>query len=282
MLPTPHAKVGESPVWDARAGVLWWVDIPAPALHRTNPATNETRTWPLPEACGSIALTRGDHIVLALRSGLHRFHPESGEVTFIVNPEPDRPMNRLNDGKVSPEGRFVVGSMNDQPDKTMTGGLHVLHPNGTAERLLDALIVSNGLAWGPDGRTVWHSDSRGGVIWIGDWDRRVGAVTNRRLVATVSEAQGRPDGAACDVEGGYWSAGVSAGVLNRWLPDGTLDRVVPLPVKWPTMPCFAGPGLRTCYVTSLIRDPTQAGPDDGRIVEVDLGVAGVPVARYAG
>ena len=282
ILPTPQAGTGESPTWDARAAVLWWVDIPGHLLHRTDPATNETRSWPLPEPCGSLALTRGDHLVLALRSGLHRFRPGTGELTLLAAPEPDRPMNRLNDGKVSPEGRFVVGSMNDAPEKAMTGGLHVLHPDGGVERLLDALIISNGLAWSPDGRTMWHSDSRGGAIWTFDWDRRVGTLSNRRLVTSVTEAQGRPDGAATDVEGGYWSAGVTAGVLNRWLPDGTLDRVVKLPVKWPTMPCFGGPDLRTCYVTSLIRDPAAAGPDDGRIVALDLGVAGVPVARYAG
>ncbi len=282
ILPVPKARTGESPVWDDRHAVLWWVDVPAPLLHRTDPATGETRSWTLPQSVGSLALTDGDAVVVALRGGFHRFVPATGALTLIANPEPDRPMNRLNDGKASPDGRFVVGSMDDRGEKAMTGGLHVLHPDGRVARLLDGLIISNGLAWGPDGRTLWHSDSRGAAIWEMDWDAASGTISNRRLVTSVTEAQGRPDGGATDVEGGYWSAGVSAGCLNRWLPDGTLDRVVPLPVKWPTMPCFGGPGLRTCYVTSLVREGAGAGEDDGRIVALDLGVAGVPVGRYAG
>ncbi|WP_426954668.1 SMP-30/gluconolactonase/LRE family protein [Muricoccus radiodurans] len=281
VLDVPRAGTGESPVWDDRTGLLWWVDIPGPTLHRTDPATAATRSWPLPEPVGSLALCRDDSLILALRSGLHRFRPETGELTLIAAPEPDRPMNRLNDGKASPEGRFVVGSMDDRPEKEATAGLHVLHQNGTVTRLLDGLVISNGLAWGPDGRTLWHSDSRGSCIWLQNWDRRTGTIADRRLVATPTEAQGRPDGAATDTEGGYWSAGVSAGVLNRWLPDGTLDRVVRLPVQWPTMPCFGGPDRRTCFVTSL-RKSEGAGPDDGAVLALDLGVAGTPVGRYAG
>lgn len=98
-------------------------------------------------------------------------------------------------------------------------------------------------------------------------------------MARPIDAQGRPDGAAIDSEGGYWSAGVSAGRLNRWLPDGTLDRVIDLPVRSPTMPCFGGPGLRTLFVTSL-RAP-GAGANCGRLIMMDVGVAGAPVGTFA-
>ena len=106
-----------------------------------------------------------------------------------------------------------------------------------------------------------------------------GAISERRLIAEPDDAAGRPDGAAVDAEGGYWSAGVSAGRLNRWLPDGTLDRVVELPVRAPTMPCFGGPGLRTLFVTSLA-GPT-AGPLDGRLLALDVRAAGAPLGRFA-
>jgi len=94
-------------------------------------------------------------------------------------------------------------------------------------------------------------------------------------------AIGRPDGAAVDVEGGYWSAGVSAGRLNRWLPDGTLDRVVELPVLAPTMPCFGGPDGRTLYVTRLRPAGAAETPRDGVLLTVDIGIAGAPVGRFA-
>jgi sugar lactone lactonase YvrE len=278
----PRALVGESPVWDEATGRLWWVDIRAPALHRTAPATGVTETWPVPEPVGSLGLCRSGAVLLALRSGIHRFDPRDGALDLVAAPERDRPMNRLNDGKVSPEGRFLVGSMNDRPEKAATGALWRLDPGARACALLaDGLVVSNGLAWSPDGRTLWHSDSRESVIWTWHYDPATGAIADRREVVRPSAAIGRPDGAAVDAEGGYWSAGVSAGRLNRWLPDGTLDRVIALPVAAPTMPCFGGPGLRTLFVTSL-RPAGAAGDEpDGRLLALEPGVAGAPLGRFA-
>jgi sugar lactone lactonase YvrE len=278
----PRALVGESPAWDEATGLLWWVDVRAPALHRTDPARGSTTTWTLPEPVGSLGLCRSGAVLLALKSGIHRFDPRDGALDLLAAPERDRPMNRLNDGKVSPEGRFLVGSMDDRPEKGTTGALWRLDPGSADCALLaDGLLVSNGLAWSPDGRTLWHSDSRASVIWTWAYDPETGRVRNRREVARPAATIGRPDGAAVDVEGGYWSAGVSAGRLNRWLPDGTLDRVVELPVTAPTMPCFGGADRRTLYVTSLRPANGSTGTLDGTMLTIDVGIGGVPVGRFA-
>ncbi|MFC0385476.1 SMP-30/gluconolactonase/LRE family protein [Muricoccus vinaceus] len=276
----PAAGTGESPVWDESLGRLWWVDIPAPALHRTDPATGETETWTVPEPVGCLGLCRSGTLLLGLRSGIQRFDPKDGLLYRLAAPEPDRPENRLNDGKVSPEGRFLVGSMNDTEEKSPTGALWRLDPGQrTCARLAGDITISNGLAWSPDGRTLWHSDTEAGVIWNWDYDPADGTVCNRREVCRPDAATGLPDGGAVDAEGGYWSAGVSAGRLNRWLPDGTLDRFVELPVRAPTMPCFGGPGLRTLFVTSLRNK--DHGPHDGRLIALDVGIAGTPVGHFA-
>ncbi len=279
ILDTPRARVGESPVWDEATGRIWWVDILAPALHCTDPDSGATESWTMPEAVGSIALCRSGRVLVALRSGVAFFDPASGRFEKLASPEADRPHNRLNDGKASPGGRFVVGGMDDRPEKEPIAALWSLAADGSVQKLVDGLMVSNGLAWSPDGATLWHTDSRTRCIWTALWEEATGRIGPRRLVAQPDDAVGRPDGGAVDVEGGYWSAGVSAGVLNRWLPDGRLDRAVKLPLRAPTMPCFAGPGLRRLFVTSL-RGP-DAGPDDGAMIELDVGIAGVPVGRFA-
>ena len=281
ILSIPSAStVGESPVWDEVAARLWWVDIRSPAVHRSDPRTGATETWAMPEPVGSLALCRSGNILVALRSGVHRFTPATGALDCLALPELDRPGNRLNDGKASPEGRFVFGSMDDGPEpKQPTGRLYSLAPDSDCTVLADGLIVPNGLAWSPDGSTMWHSDTRHDRIWCWDYDASSGVISHRREVAAPTSEVGRPDGGAVDAEGGYWSAGVSAGVLNRWLPDGTLDRVVKLPVAAPTMPCFGGPGLRTLYVTSLRR--AGCADLDGCLVALDVGVAGTPVGRFA-
>jgi sugar lactone lactonase YvrE len=281
-----RAELGECPIWAADEQVLYWEDIRAPALHRFDPATGENRTWPLPKRCGSFALRESGGAVLALQDGFYAFDFATGETTFLVGPDDQPPGTRFNDGKVSPDGRFFAGTMDEETLSKPVAALYRLDPDGSLHTVVDGLVVSNGLAWTADGRTMYHSDSKGEVVWAYDYDPADGSVANRRVVARPTEEIGRPDGAATDVEGFYWSAGISAGVLNRWGPDGTLDRTIPLPVARPTMPCFGGPDLTTIYVTSLRHDL----PDDllaqypatGGIVALEVDVPGVPVARFAG
>ena len=281
-----RAELGECPVWAADEQVLYWEDIRAPALHRFDPATGENRTWPLPKRCGSFALRESGGAVLALQDGFYAFDFETGETSFLVGPENQPRGTRFNDGKVSPDGRFFAGTMDEETLSEPVAALYRLDADGSLHTVVDGLVVSNGLAWTADGRTMYHSDSKSAVLWAYDYDPADGSVANRRVVARPTEEIGRPDGGATDVEGYYWSAGISAGVLNRWAPDGTLDRTIPLPVARPTMPCFGGPDLTTIYVTSLRHDL----PDDllaqypatGGIVAIEVDVPGVPVARFAG
>jgi len=281
-----RAELGECPVWSAEEQALYWIDIRAPALHRLDPATGGTRSWPMPKRIGSFGLRESGGAVVALEDGFGLFDFETGEVSFLAGPEQRVPGTRFNDGKVSPDGRFWAGTMDEETLSRPIGVLYRLDPDGSLHRMVDGLIVSNGLAWTGDGRTMFHSDSKGQVVWAYDYDPEHGTIANRRVVARPTEEIGRPDGAAADVEGCYWSAGISAGVLNRWAPDGRLDRTIPLPCSNPTMPCFGGSDMRTIFVTSLRHDvPADvlaAKPQSGGIFAVHVDVAGVPVARFKG
>ena len=280
------AELGEGPVWAADEQALYWVDILAPALHRLKPATGATRSWPLPQSIGSFGLREQGGAVVALRHGFHLLDFDTGKLTFLNDPEADRPGNRFNDGKVSPDGRFWAGTMDEEQLKRPLGALYRLDPDGSCHKMVTDLIVSNGLAWSADGRTMFHSDSKGQVIYTYDYDLTSGGLTNRRVVARPSEEVGRPDGGAADMEGYYWSAGISAGVLNRWSPEGRLDRQIPLPCVAPTCPCFGGPELKTIFVTSLRHglpaDKLAAKPLSGAIFAIDVEVPGVPVAKFKG
>jgi sugar lactone lactonase YvrE len=281
-----RAQLGECPVWSADEQALYWVDILAPALHRFNPASGATRTWIMPEAIGSFGLCERGGAVLALASGFHRFDLESGALQAIAKVDAGQPATRFNDGKVSPDGRFWAGTMDQELLSRPIGALYRLDPDGRCERVLDGLIVSNGLAWTADGRTMLHSDSKSQIVHAYDYDRTLGRVSRRRILARPDEATGRPDGGATDALGYYWSAGISAGVLNRWAPDGRLDRRIELPCAAPTCPCFGGPDLKTLYVTSLRHGLTEEqlehSPLSGGIFALDVDVPGVPVARFAG
>jgi sugar lactone lactonase YvrE len=274
-----RTRLGESPVWDAASGRLFFVDIPAQRLHALDPASGRVEGWPMPEKIGSIALCRDGRILVALKSSVQLFAPATGRLERFAVVEEDRPHNRLNDGKAAPDGSFWVGSMDDRPEKEASGALYRVAPDGRVERKFADVLISNGIAFSADGRRLWFSDSRG--RWIRCWDHEPGSgrLSNERVVAAdIAETTGRPDGAATDAAGGYWSAGVSAGVLNRWTADGAIERRVRVPMPNPTMPCFAGADLRTVFVTSLVREPH---PLAGALCSLRLDVAGVPVAHFA-
>ena len=271
---------GEGPCWDAANGMLYFIDIPAPALYRLDPRTRRLDRFEMPSTIGSFGLAADGRAIVALRTGVHFFDFRTGRFEFLVHPEPDLvETNRLNDGKIGPDGSFWVGSMDDRPEKQPIASLYRVRPDGTSTRMLGELIVSNGLAWTADAKRMFHSDSRGKFVQTFDFDALTGAISNGRKIRTLEEGDGRPDGAAADAEGFYWSAGVSAGCLNRIAPDGTIERKVMLPVAAPTMPCFGGEDLRTLYVTSLATDRTGVR-QPGTLIAFRVDVPGAPVGRF--
>ena len=277
-----RCATGESCTWDAARGEVLFTDIPARVIHAWRPADGTRHSWHLPDIVPSFGLCRSGRLVVALRDRVVLFDRDSGAITPLTGPLDQPPEVRLNDGKVGPDGCFWVGGMDDSAAKQPMAALWRITPDGRAERRADGYVISNGLAWSPDGAVLYHSETRPGYIEAFDFDVATGALGQRRRLATLTDAEGRPDGAATDAEGCYWSAGVSAACLNRFAPDGRLLAQLALPVPGPTMPCFAGDWL---YVTSLRagRDPALLArhPTMGGLFRLPAPVAGAPVALFA-
>lgn len=265
----------ESPFWDAGSGCIWLVDMLGPALIRTHPETGETRTWTMPEIIGSFALCEGGGAIVALRSGVYLLDLDTDRLTLFATPEPDRPDNRLNDGKASPEGRFWVGSMNLSDPRRPDAALYRIDCDGRCTRMIDGLYTSNGLAWSADGRRMFHSDSRGQILRVFDYDPVDGNLSEGRVIARPGETDGRPDGGTVDRDGYYWSAGASAGCLNRFSDTGDLVEKIQLPVPAPSMMCFGGPTLDRTFVTSL-----SQGQEAGRLISFPATVKGLRGHRF--
>ncbi len=285
--------LGESPTWDAKTNRLWWVDIEGKALHALDCdvgadamlSPRAHRRFDFEQKVCAVGLTRSGRLVLALADGVYFFTPEAGRLDLLAHPELDRPDHRLNDGKVGPDGAFWVGSIEETPERAPVGSLYRISADGRCRRISTGYRVSNGLAWSANGRAMFHADSRGPTIDRWDFDPSTGIVGSRNAIRTLTERLGRPDGGACDVAGGYWSAGVSAACLNRFDFDGQLIQRIELPVPRPTMPCFAGPDLQTMFITSAKHGLDAAAlaqyPDAGRLLLLRVAVAGVPVQRFA-
>ncbi|MDW4496583.1 SMP-30/gluconolactonase/LRE family protein [Sulfitobacter sp. D35] len=279
--------LGEGPVWDVRAERLWFIDSLGRRIYRCTADGAEMRAWTVPHAIGSMALRDGGGAIVALQDGFHAIDFETGELTHLVDPEPDKPNNRLNDGKVDARGRFLCGSM-DTGESDPTGALWRLDPDMSLHRLDDGIICSNGPCWSPDAATLYFADSFTGEISTYDYDIATGAVADRRTFAVLPKDRGgAPDGATVDAEGYVWSACVFDGRIHRFAPDGSVDRVIEMPVCKITSLNFGGPNLETLFVTSMAEPPLPKypgdGPQRGATFRVEgLGVTGRPEPYFAG
>ncbi len=273
------AELGEGPVWCERDQVLWWVDIRAPSVNRFDPSSGANTVFAMPEPVGCLALGAGTHILVALASGLSWLDPETGELAPFTPIEADDPRTRLNDGRCDRQGCLWVGSMNRGPDGP-GGALYRAHADGTLARVRGGIGVPNCTAFSPDGRTLYFADSPTRRIRAFDLDPATGGLSGERIFATIADDAGVPDGGTVDAEGCLWVAHWDGARLSRFCPDGTLDRVVSLPVRRPTCMAFGGPDLDVLYVTSARAGLTDPGLDDGGVLAFRPGVRGLPEARF--
>ncbi len=161
-----------------------------------------------------------------------------------------------------------------------SGTLFSFDGSAPAREVLSGFHTINGLAFAPDGRTAYVSDSFPAIrtIWAFDHDPDDGAWSNRRVFFDTRAVAGRPDGAAIDAEGCYWMAGVSGWQLVRITPGGKVDRVIPMPVERPTRPAFGGPGGATLFCTSIAVPDDPRQPQSGGVFALSVpGVTGLPL-----
>jgi len=279
---------GECPVWHVADQALYWVDIPAKRLHRWTP-TDVLDSWSAPEMLACIAARAGGGWLAGLESGLFALQAKaSGQLSGerLITLDHAQPAMRCNDGRCDRQGRFLVGTMVQDMAQGAPAGRLYSHTAGDGARLLlDDLIVPNGLALSPDGRTLYLSDSHPSrqLIWAFDYDPDSGTPSNQRLFVDMNAHPGRPDGAAVDVDGCYWICGNDAGLIHRFTPDGRLDRSLAVPVKKPAMCAFGGRNLDTLFVTSIRPGGDLSDqPLAGGLFALDPGVQGLPEPAFAG
>jgi sugar lactone lactonase YvrE len=279
------ASLGECPVWSVAEQALYWVDINAPALNRFDPATGRNTAMPMPESIGCFALRARGGFVVALRSGFWTARPDGTLERKIADAPYDPAHHRFNDGRCDPQGRFWAGSMNEKRDAN-SAALVRLGPDGRVTPVLGDMMISNGLAWSPDGRTMYHTDTPTLTINAYDFDPVPGTPSNGRVLTRFRNETDRPDGGAVDSEGCYWTALYRGGRVLRLSPAGAVLAEFPVPAMCPTMCAFGGPDLRTLYVTTA----RQTRPDDelarlphsGGIFAMAVEVPGLPEPAFAG
>jgi len=282
-----RSRIGEGAVWDDRDQCLWWVDIPSGLIYRFDPETGENRAYDFGEPVGCLSVRERGGLVLAAKSGFWFYDPETDARRHITDPETHLPDNRFNDGGTDLQGRFWAGTMKEGGDPEAMGTFYRLDPDLKVTAWKDGFWTTNGLAFAPDGRRMYWSDSNPRVrtIFAAEYDPETGTPSAPEVFFDTRDLPGRPDGGTVDAEGHYWQAGIEGWQLYRIAPTGDVVQTIDVPVEKPTKPQFGGRDLGTLFFTSLslglAEDRPQ--PEAGSLFAITgLGIQGVPQARFQG
>jgi sugar lactone lactonase YvrE len=283
-LDVPRCTLGEGPVWSDRDGCLYYVDIVSHLLQAYTPSTKQHRSWSFDTYVSSLAECQSGGLILSLGERVVRFDPSQSTrfIETFVSLEADRPLNRLNDGKVDPWGRFWVGSMRID-EAASEGRLWCISPNGTAKAVREGVGVSNSIGFDRPRNRMYFADSMVGAIERADFDAQ-GELSAFSPFARAGK--GAPDGSAVDAAGRLWNAEWGGHRICCYLPDSSLERVIELPTSRPSCCTFGGARHRTLFVTSahynMTTDERATDPDAGALFSIELDdVEGLPADQFA-
>jgi sugar lactone lactonase YvrE len=272
-----QSQLGEGPCWDPARQRLYWFDIKNRRLFALEDGKN-IREWRLPaRASAAAALADGSSLLISSEEGLWRFDSDNGACS-VIEPMPEAVAGfRSNDGRADMAGNLWWSTMDDDGGKRP--GAVWRFDGQRSRKMVEDVNISNCLSFSPDGRTMYMSDTAKSTIWAFDYDAKGATLTNRRVFTTI--ANGGPDGAAVDAEGYLWAAIWGGWRVERHAPDGTVDRVIEVPVEQPSSCIFGGPDLDILYITSawdgLSDQARKDQPQAGNLFACKPGVKGLAI-----
>jgi len=282
-----QAQLGEGAYWDDEARCLYWIDIRGKTVNWYDPVTKVNRTLELDQQVGTVVPARRGGLIVGLERGIARLDPETGKLTMLADPEAELRTNRFNDGKCDPRGRFWAGTLS-MVRTPRAAALYCLDLDGRLTRKLDGVGISNGICWSADAKTMYYIDTPTQEVAAFDFDVETAAISNRRVIARIPEAEGHPDGMTIDADGCLWIAHFAGWRVSRWDPvSGERLAEIRLQTANATSCAFGGEGLKTLYITTarvtLKPEDLALQPGAGSVWAVTIeGVGGVRSSRFEG
>ena len=271
-----RCELGEGPLWHSLAKRLFWFDITNRTLFGATESGEIVHRIEFDDAVSAAGVIDADSLLVAQAGALLRLSLTEGTRVEVAPLERDKPTNRPNDGRVDPAGGLWIGTMN-RADNAPTGALYQ-YRHGTLTTILPKVGIPNATCFSPDGRTAYFADTLTTRIRKVAIDPDTGLPVGAWSEFADTEGHGWPDGAVVDSEGYLWSARWGGSCVVRHAPDGSVDRIVELPVSNVTCPAFGGADLRTLYITSarqgLSAAELEAQPHAGSVFSIRVDVPG--------
>jgi len=277
------ASLGEGAIWNHQTNTFWWVDIEGRKLNIYDPETKNNREIDVKERIGTVVPSKNGGAIVALENGIFHLDLETEKMNFICNPLEELDTIRFNDGKCDPAGRLWVGSMSLKFKKGMAS-LYSVETDGSFREVFGGVTVSNGIIWSKDHKTLYYIDTPLGNVRAWDYDIETGTISNERIVVSIPDGMGGPDGMTIDAEGKLWVAQWGGNMVGRWDPEtGELIGKVEVPAPNVTSCAFGGPDLDVLYITTAGGDNQKMReeyPLAGSVFKVSPGVKGVKADFY--
>lgn len=274
--------LGEGIQWNAKESRVYWTDIFGNALWSCDEDGQDVRRLELDAGLCAFAFSDADTVLAAFVDGLYWLDLETAKRELIQAYQPENPTSRMNDGGLDRQGRFLVGGI-DEDDMKPTTPVWRVTPDGI-EDVISGVGCANSICFSPDGTRMYFADTAGPDIFVYDYDPATGIPSNKREFARMSEEHEKPDGSTVDAEGALWNARFEGGCVQRFLPDGTEDIRVSLPVPNVTCCCIGGRDLNRLFITTARLLMTEAEldskPEAGGLFAVDLDVKGLEHGTY--
>lgn len=270
-----QCEVGENPLWNEREGRLYWVDIDTGRLFRVDHESGEHECFHRnPDKIGgftfqddgSLLLFEVDRITQLGKDGKRR----------VLAEQIDSGMTRFNDVIADPEGRVFAGTIGKTDE---SGGLFRVDLDGSVESIWRGTGCANGMGFSPDLRQFYWTCSTTYLIYVADYQRETGELSNRRVFHRAAREQGIPDGMTVDRSGRVWSARWDGSALLCLGADGSVLERAELPVSRVSSAAFGGPKLDTLYVTTAGGTWQGSAPADGTLYRFQVSVPGTAEFR---
>ena len=273
--------IGENPLWHPELELILFLDIAAGHVYSYSPATGAHDIFSQGPVTGGMTLQEDGQILL-FQDGTISLMDKTGKQQ-IVRRHCCTGNDRFNDVVSDPEGRVFAGALGGN------GRLYRIDHDGTITELFDGIGVPNGMGFSPDLRHMYFTDSVPRKIYLFDYERTTGTLSNRRAFAEVPLEQGVPDGMTVDAHGYVWGAVWFGGRVRRYAPDGRVDTEVLFPVAQTSAIVFGGSDYTDAYVTTAMTDEADSmmppnydisRPRGGGLYSFRLdGVKGTPLFR---
>jgi len=301
--------IGEGPSWDASRERFLWTDNKQGIVHEARQLEkngwSESRRWNLGRRVGAVVARKTGGFVVNCGMDVC-IMDDADNVTVLASIDAGSHHFHPNDAKCDPQGRlwagWLDGDVNISGHEVTPGrsALYRIDPDGTVEKVLEGVTVSNGMAWSPDGSTFYYIDSQVRRIDAFDFDAKRGRISNRRPIVTFAPGDGVPDGMTADSVGSLWVAVPGTGEVRCYAPGGALLKKIDVPTPTPTSCAFGGRDGGDLFITSArVRLPEAAFYQLTRGISVEAkdfstdagagalyvcrpGATGTPTSMFAG